>query len=421
MFKIILKNIWSRRKINGWLTAELILVTILAWIMLDPIMVTTYDLNADNGFDEDRLCLLVPAISNDTTLESPSDEQYLRIFDKVKRLPEVENATLVPFTYPEAQGNSSRSYMIDDSSYISNMIMYYAPSYNYFETYGIKSAEGYAPIEELSKMNVTESQLIVTHSFAEKFFPGENAIGKIIFDTDSDQYEIVGVVEDVRPYSINRNPNATFAAWYNGMQYLSSNFSIVLRLNDDIDVTDFVNNFNNNLAEFQDGRTYIANAKTYDEIKHTRNLSAMGEYNLKIILLVFFMINLAIGVIGNFWLQTRQRAGEVAIMKSFGASRSNIIFMLIGEGTVLTIAGCVIGCIIYLQYAITNGLYLGYIENKWDGYIDIVQCWINNFSVHFLIISLTVFILMWIITIIGILIPAVNISKTEPATALHND
>lgn len=31
MWKLILKNLWSRRRRNGWLLAELILVAILSW------------------------------------------------------------------------------------------------------------------------------------------------------------------------------------------------------------------------------------------------------------------------------------------------------------------------------------------------------------------------------------------------------
>ena len=58
MIKLIFKNIWSRRKLNGWLIAELILVTILSWLMLDQVLVTTYDLNLPKGYDRDNLCVI---------------------------------------------------------------------------------------------------------------------------------------------------------------------------------------------------------------------------------------------------------------------------------------------------------------------------------------------------------------------------
>lgn len=423
MFKIIFKNIWSRRRINGWLTAELILITILAWIMLDPVVVMTYDLSRDKGYDADRLCALSVSISNDTTLEKANDDQFYRIFDKIKRLPEVENVTLTSFTFPESQGNSDRVFVTNDSARIVASVIYYLPNVNFFETFGIKSAEGYESVENLSKKTLSENQFIITKSLAERLFPGENTIGKTLSgDNDEDKYEVVGVVEDVRPFSINRNANAVFSSTEYMRGALMYNFGMMVRVKEGIDAKDFAYKFNQNISEFKDGRTYIESAKTYDILTENRNVTPMGEYKLKVILLCFFLINLIIGVIGNFWLQTRQRASEVAIMKSFGATRKDIISLLIGEGTVLTVTGWLIGCIIYLQYALSHGLYMGFKQELFQSLnSDITPCWVNSFPEHFATISLIVFAVMWIFVLIGITIPAVNISKTNTADALHND
>ena len=58
MLKLILKNLWARRRRNVWLLAELILVSIVTWIILDPVIVTTYDRSIPLGYDTDRLCLV---------------------------------------------------------------------------------------------------------------------------------------------------------------------------------------------------------------------------------------------------------------------------------------------------------------------------------------------------------------------------
>lgn len=423
MIKIILKNIWSRRRINGWLIAELILITVLAWIMLDPVVEMTYDLSLEKGYDADRLCALTVKVSNDTTLEKANDDQFYRIFDKIKRLPEVENVTLTSFTFPESQGTSDRVFVTNDSARIVASVIYYLPNVNFFETFGIKSAEGYESVDNLSKMSLSENQFIITKSLADRFFPGENAIGKTLSgDSEDEKYEVVGVVEDVRPFSINRNANAVFSLTEGLQGAMMYNFGMMVKVKEGINAKDFAYKFNQNISEFKDGRTYIESAVTYDILTENRNITPMGEYKLKVILLCFFLINLIIGVIGNFWLQTRQRASEVAIMKSFGATRRNIVSLLIGEGTVLTFIAWLIGCIIYLQYALSHGLYMGFTQNLFQSfYSDIADCWVNNFSVHFLIISLIVFAVMWVFVLIGVTIPAVNISKTNTAAALHND
>lgn len=58
MWKLILKNLWSRRRRNGWLLAELILVAILSWYIFDPVMVVTYERHLPLGYDADRLCMV---------------------------------------------------------------------------------------------------------------------------------------------------------------------------------------------------------------------------------------------------------------------------------------------------------------------------------------------------------------------------
>ena len=55
MLKIIFKNLWHRRTQNGWLFAELIIVTMLAWEILDPVAVSISDRYLPMGYDADRL------------------------------------------------------------------------------------------------------------------------------------------------------------------------------------------------------------------------------------------------------------------------------------------------------------------------------------------------------------------------------
>ena len=49
MFKLIWKNLWARRRKNGWLLAELILVSIISWVVLAPVIVVTHDRNIPLG------------------------------------------------------------------------------------------------------------------------------------------------------------------------------------------------------------------------------------------------------------------------------------------------------------------------------------------------------------------------------------
>ncbi|MGM9847799.1 MAG: ABC transporter permease [Muribaculaceae bacterium] len=427
MIKLIFKNIRSRRRLNGWLIAELILVTILSWLMLDQVLVMTYDLHLPKGYDRDNLCIVSsyklddPGVINSTQGEIKMQD-YENIKNKLLTLPEVESITECSFTFPESSGSSTRSIYVEDEKSFIVFLMYYGADTGYFETLGIKSVEGYPAVEELSKVHTADNEIIITRSFAETLFPGENAMGKMIRqekDSDEDAFKVVGVIEDIRPYSINREPNVIFCSWdmiSNG----GSMHNFILRLKDDIDADDFAENLIKIKGNFSSGALQIGSAKSLNKSAADRNMFTTGEYNLKLSLLTFFLINLCIGVVGTFWLQTRQRKGEVAVMKTFGASRKNIVCMLIGEGMVLTTIGSIIGFIGFLQYALSEGLYTG--NSQGINYTSrIIDCWVNNFGEHFMIVSGVIFVLLLLVVSIGILIPALNISKINPAVALHDE
>ena len=56
MWKIIFQNLWSRRKRNGWIFIELVLVTMILWVLLDVSAVYFYNKSIPAGYDSDRLC-----------------------------------------------------------------------------------------------------------------------------------------------------------------------------------------------------------------------------------------------------------------------------------------------------------------------------------------------------------------------------
>lgn len=87
-----------------------------------------------------------------------------------------------------------------------------------------------------------------------------------------------------------------------------------------------------------------------------------------------------------------------------------------GEGTVLTFVAVLTGCLLYLQYAVKEGLERG---NYWSLIID--ECWITDFTQHFLIVSFIVFFILLAVVLVGIYIPARKISRIPPTEALRDE
>ena len=103
MIRLIMKNLWARRRKNGWLLAELILVSIVTWVIVDPLVVLTHDRNLPEGYRPDHLFLLqldsYPAGSeqfraeeNDTLARKANFE---RLLNKLKHYEGVKYTTFV--------------------------------------------------------------------------------------------------------------------------------------------------------------------------------------------------------------------------------------------------------------------------------------------------------------------------------------
>ena len=116
MFKLIWKNLWARRRKNGWLLAELILVSIISWVVLDPVIVVTHDRNIPLGYDAERLCLIslgalqpqAPGYDAEAQDSATLVDNYYNLVRYVKDFDGVESATpVLGFCYPNSSGSSN--------------------------------------------------------------------------------------------------------------------------------------------------------------------------------------------------------------------------------------------------------------------------------------------------------------------------
>ena len=150
MWKLIFKNLWARRRRNGWLFAELILVSIVTWVIFDPVVVLTHDRDLPLGYDSDRLALIslaslpAQAAGYDATGTDSTAvvDNFFRLIRKVAEYPDVEAATpVLGYCYPNSQGNSSSTFKAEgDTTDIGTMVMYFMPHTHFFETFGFEGS-----------------------------------------------------------------------------------------------------------------------------------------------------------------------------------------------------------------------------------------------------------------------------------------
>lgn len=431
MWKLILKNLWSRRRRNGWLLAELILVAILSWYIFDPVMVVTYERHLPLGYDADRLCMVsvgmlpqeAPGYEPQAADSASLMQTYLNLVDRARQHPDVEQATpVLSFVYLGAMGTGTSSFIAEgDSVAHTALFIEFLPHTHFFETYGFQSGKGSMSATQLSDLD-NGDYYIMTEDLLEEMFHTHTYRNQRCWEvngTDTSYTAVKGTVKACKYLSDWRPVPMVFMPQQNPDICSSlDNLRMVIRLKEGVSMERFLHDFRPwMLRQLRAGNLYARELQSYDEINAAREFSdstALYRRNLSIAL--FFLINLCLGVIGTFWMQTRTRREEVGVMLSYGATPHRIRLMLLGEGTVLTTLATFIGCFIYLQYAFSEGLNKG---NSWMP--AVIPSWVDNFGLHFFLISLVVYVILLLVVWIGIYIPARRISAISPTEALRDE
>lgn len=423
MWKLIFKNLLSRRRRLAWLLAEIVIVTIVIWVFIDPIVVNGYIDSVPLGYDREKLCVVkTMRLHDEERVDRAAAEADMRnLLARIGNLPEVESCTLIHWSYPDATGSSANGFK-KDSVWITVQMMPLISGWNYLTTYGIDAVAGSPSAEELQNLTPTRGNIVVTRTVADLYFPGINPVGHYMNEDEEDfspedAFRVVGVIEDVRPRSTF--DSALLA--YNFYEFDPElSYSIVIRLKDEAGMSRFLHDFNERIDGMQSGVYTCKEIVSYDTIgkEFAYSQGVTNQLRLKTLLSVFFFANLLLGVSGVFYLQTRKRSEEAGVMRSFGATPRRIRLMLLGEGWILTTVGCLVGCLIYLQYAVKEGLARANNVAAYDAYDP---SWVNNLPLHFTAVSLVVYVLLVIVVSLGISIPAWRISSVNPSDALRHE
>lgn len=431
MWKLILKNLWSRRRRNGWLLAELILVAILSWYIFDPVMVVTYERHLPLGYDADRLCMVsvgmlpqeAPGYEPQAADSASLMQTYLNLVDRARQHPDVEQATpVLSFVYPGAMGNGTSSFIAEgDSVAHTALFIEFLPHTHFFETYGFQSGKGSMSAAQLSDLD-NGDYYIMTEDLLEGMFRTHiyrNQRCWKVNGTDTCYTAVKGTVKSCKYLSDKRPVPIVFMPLQNpDIRSSLDNMRIVVRLKEGVRMERFLHDFRHwMLRQLRIGNLYARELQSYDEINAAREFSdSTVLYRRSLSIALFFLVNLCLGVIGTFWMQTRTRREEVGVMLSYGATPHRIRLLLLGEGTALTTLATFIGCFIYLQYAFSEGL------NTGSSLMEAVTpSWVDNFGLHFFFVSLMVYVILLLVVWIGIYIPAHRISSISPTEALRDE
>lgn len=432
MFRLILKTLWTRRRRNGWLLAELILVAVLSWIIFDPVIVVTYDRHLPLGYDADRLCMVsvgmlqpqAPGYDEQATDSASLMQAYLNIVERARQHPDVEQAApVLSFAYPGSSGSSSSGLTAaGDTLRLDLMYIEFLPHTHFFETYGFRPGQGSMMPEQLSDYAYNEANVVLTEDALEGLFHTRVFNRQRCWEADEEDTLYIPIVGTVGAFKYVSNwrpiPVGFVPVLHPDILSCLDDMHVVIRLKEGVSMDRFLHDFKPWMVrQMRAGNLYARDLQSYDAINKAREFdSTTSLYRRNLSMALFFLINLCLGVIGTFWLQTRTRREEVGIMLSYGATPRRIRLQLLGEGMVLTTVATLIGCFLYLQYGLSEGL------NKGNAWMQATTpCWVDHFGQHFAIVSLIIYLILLVVVLVGIYIPARRISTIPPTEALRDE
>jgi predicted permease len=262
----------------------------------------------------------------------------------VSALPGVEVAGLAGYL-PLSLDSSSRGVKVD--GYIPRKgenpySLYTHITPGYFQSMGIPILQGrdFSPTDDRNSPSV----IIVNEAFVRRFWPGQNGVGKrASVNGGGPASEIVGVVKDGKYFSLGESP--TPFIYLPMTQEYQSNVTMVVRTKGD--PGSMIASIRAELQSL-DPHLPLYDVKTMTDHMSTTLLPARIAAS---VLMSFGILALALASVGVYGLMLNvvaQRTREVGIRIALGATRRDVLRLVVGQGMTLAVTGIAIGLMVTL-------------------------------------------------------------------------
>jgi putative ABC transport system permease protein len=324
---------------------------------------------------------------------------YSELTRRVRELPGVESAATIDMM-PMGGSGGTTAFMVEGrpapppGQYPEANARTASPGY--FKTMRIPVLKG----REFDEHDTPDSPLVViiNETFARKYWPGENPVGKRLLDPGNrfPPVQIVGVVGDIKHWGLD--DKAEEYLYTSSTQTPESSMFVVVRTAaDPAGVTASVRN---------EVRALGRELPVYNiEPMSQRIVESTASRRLVMFLLSVFagvaLVLASVGIYGVMAYTVAQRTHEIGIRMALGAARGDILRLVVRQGMLLALAGVALG--LMLSFAVTrflSGLLFGVGAND-------------------PLTLVGVSLVLTLVALLACLIPARRAMKVDPLVALR--
>ena len=333
----------SRQRIRNLLVVSEVALTVVLLIGAGLMLKSFSSLQSVNpGFNPaNTLTMVVNLPASKYTDDHQAQAFFEQVLNRIELLPGVQAVGAVT-SLPLTMTSIIRLRFIVDEHPPANASEvprgnFRSISHNYFRAMGIALVKGrYFSEQDRDK---SPPVVIVNETMANRYWPGEDPIGKrLTIPSAGGSREVVAVVADVKHSSLDTESGVEMY-----VPYLQKPFKFMaLVIHTSSDPLGSIAAVRNEILSVDKSQP-VYDVKTLQQIV-SDSLSQPRLYTLLLGIFAGLALTLAaVGIYGVMNYSVVQRKHEIGIRLALGAQRSNILKMVVGQGMLLALIGVVLG------------------------------------------------------------------------------